>query len=80
MVTLELHGVDLADSDAGDPHLVTGLEAAGLGEGSVVGVPAADEGQVADVEGQGQQGDERDDADRPDRDRVAFAEWLAHPR
>ena len=43
--------VDLADADAGDPDLVVGLEAAGLGEVGVVGVAAADQRQVAGLEG-----------------------------
>ena len=35
---------DLADADAGDADLVVELEPAGLGEGGVVGVAAADQG------------------------------------
>ena len=52
--------LDLADADAGDPDLVVGLEAAGLGEGGVVGVAAADQREVLGAEGrQDQQRDRR---------------------
>ena len=51
VVAVELDLLDLADADAGDADLVVGLEPAGLGEGGVVGVAAADERQVLGAEG-----------------------------
>ena len=43
--------LDLADADAGDPDLVVGLQATGLGEGGVVDVATADDRQLLGVEG-----------------------------
>jgi hypothetical protein len=74
----QVHAGHLADADAGDAHLVVGLDATSLGEGGLVGVAATDEGHVAGLEGHHQQRQEHGDADRPDRDRVAFAEGSAH--
>ena len=51
LVAGELDAGDLADADAGDADLVVRLDAAGLGEGGVVGVAAADQGQVLRLEG-----------------------------
>ena len=59
--------VDLADPDAGDAHLVVGLQAAGLGEGGVVGVAAADQRQVVGLNAARISSGEHGEADRPDR-------------
>ena len=76
VVPVELDLLDLADADAGDPDLVVGLEAAGLGEGGVVGVAAADDRQVLGVERGEDQQRHDGEADRPDDDGVAFAEGV----
>ena len=80
VVAVELDALDLADPDAGDPDLVLGLEAAGLGERRGVAVAAADQRQVLGPERGQQHQDDHGDADRPDDHRVALAERLAHPR
>ena len=41
---------DLADPDAGDAHLVAGAEPAGVAERGAVGVAAADQRQIVDLE------------------------------
>ena len=81
MVAVEVDGVDLADADAGDPDLVVGLEAAGLGEGGVVGVAAADQRQVVGLEGDaGSAPTMTARLTAPIDDGVALAEGNAHPR
>ena len=80
VVAVQLDRLHLADPDAGDPHLVVGLEPAGLGERGVVGVAAADQRQVLGLEGGEDERDDHGEADRPDDHGVPLAEGNAHPR
>ncbi|CAB4729069.1 unannotated protein [freshwater metagenome] len=76
VVALQLDAVDLADADACDADLVVDLEPAGLGEGGVVGLATADQGQVLGTEGAHQQQHDRRDADGADGHWIALTEGL----
>ena len=78
VAALEVDARHLADLDAGDAHVVVGLDAAGLREGRAVCRPAADDRQAGRVEGQVEQHGDDEQADRADRDRVALSEGDAH--
>ena len=79
VVAVEVDRRDLADLDPGDPHLVAGLEAAGLGERGRVDCAAPSSGSLSMLNASSS----RRDHGRPTApidDRVALAERDRPPR
>jgi hypothetical protein len=81
VVAVEVDAGDLADLHAGDPHVVTGLESACLGQRGRVR-RAGQQRDAVDVEGKQQHRHDDADADRADHHRVLLPERgapAAHP-